>query len=476
MKPAIVAAGVVVVACAAYAGAAAVIGNKIEKNMRAMAATAQTAWPTLRLTDERYDRGVFAATHTVTLRVGCDAPAAGASAPQGAITIVQHVHYGPLPAFKGVGAATIDTEVAMDAATRKEVAKVFGTEQPFQAHTDVAFGGATHTRFSVAKFHEIGPKGEQVDFQGLAGEVDNKDGTLEYDIRMPAFSIADAASAPAGVTVSMKGAHLHAHAQGTGDLALRSGKSQGEIQALEVAVAAPEEGGAHKIALNQFKFTQDTTIDKNLLSFVGRLEGTGLIDDTRLDRIELQGTMKRLDAIAYQDLMRQVVNTDPQSCGKPRDPAKLMASEQVQAALAKVLSANPELSLDKLVVEVDGKRAELAYAVGIEGFTAADAKLPLAAGLMTRGHGNLRIRLPEDWVQKSLVKVAQQSGKESGASDQAAFAELMLAKVIDEGYVVREEGMLRSEAAFQAGRVTVNGKPIGRPAGAPDQPVAAAPM
>jgi len=44
-------------------------------------------------------------------------------------------------------------------------------------------------------------------------------------------------------------------------------------------------------------------------------------------------------------------------------------------------------------------------------------------------------------------------------------------------YVVREEGMLRSEAAFQAGRVTVNGKPIGRPAGgAPDQPVAAAPM
>ena len=36
MKPAIVAAGVVVVACAAYAGAAAVIGNKIEKNMWVM--------------------------------------------------------------------------------------------------------------------------------------------------------------------------------------------------------------------------------------------------------------------------------------------------------------------------------------------------------------------------------------------------------------------------------------------------------
>jgi len=464
MKKSYVAVGVVVAACAAYLGAAAVIGHQVEKNMRAMSAAAQAEWPTIRLTDERYERGLFSATHTVTLRVGCEAPDAAASAPRDAITIVQHVKVGPLPGFKGLGAATVDTELAMDAATRRQVAKVFGTEQPFLVHTDVAFSGASHTHFSIARFHETGAKGEQVDFQGLTGDVDSNASALEYDVRMPAFSVTDAASAPAGVTLTVKGAHMHARAEGTGDLALRPSKSQGEMQLMEMGMAMPGQP-AHKFAFSQFKFAQDTTIDKNLMNAVGHAEGVGQIDDTRLDRIEMQATMKHFDALAYRGLMRRLVNSDPGTCGKTPDPAKLMASPEFQSALMQVLAANPELSLDKLVVQVDGKRAELSYALGVNGFTAADAKQPLMMGLMTRGYGNVRIKLPEDWVQKSLVYFAQQGGKDSGAGDQAAMAELMLGKVVDQGYVVREDGMLRSEAAYKDGQATINGKPLGRPAG-----------
>ena len=476
MKPAFVAAGVVVAVGAAYFGTAAVIGQKLEKNMRAMSAAAQAEWPQLRITDERYDRSLFAATHTFTLRVGCDAPDAAASAPKAAITIVEHIKIGPLPGFKALGAATVDTEVAMDADTRKEVAKIFGTEQPIQAHTDVAFSGASHTHFSIAKFHETGPKGEQMDFQGLTGDVDNSDHVLEYDMRMPTLSVADAASSATGLNMAIKGMHVHARAEGTGDLALRPSKSQGEVDAVELAMKAPGQDTAHKVAFSQFKFTQDTTVDKNLMNAVGHAEGLGQIDDTKLEKIELQATMKRFNAIAYRDVMRHLVNSDPKTCGKASDPAKLMASEEVQAALMQVLAANPELSLDKLVVQVDGKRAELAYAVGVEGFTAADAKLPLTMGLMTRGYGNVKVKLPEDWVQKSLVYIAQQSGKESGGTDQAALAEVMLGKVVDEGYVVREEGMLRSEAAYKGGRATINGKPLGRPAGGAGDNAVAAPM
>jgi uncharacterized protein YdgA (DUF945 family) len=475
MKKSIVAVGVVVAACAAYLGAAAAIGHQVEKNMRAMSAAAQAEWPTVRLTDERYERGLFSATHTVTLRIGCDAPDAAASAPRGAITIVQHVKVGPLPGFKRLGAATVDTELAMDAATRQEVAKIFGSEQPFQVHTDVAFSGASHTHFAIARFHEAGPKGEQVDFQGLTGDVDSNDSALEYDVRMPAFSVTDAASAPAGVTMTVKGAHMHARAEGTGDLALRPSKSQGEMQLMEMAMAMPGQP-AHKVAFSQFKFAQDTTIDKNLMNAVGHAEGVGQIDDTKLDRIEVQATMKHFDALAYRSLMRRFVNSDPSTCGKAPDPAKLMASPEFQSALMQVLAANPEVSLDKLVVEVEGKRAELAYALGVAGFTAADAKQPLMMGLMTRGYGNVRVKLPEDWVQKSLVYFAQQGGKESGAGDQAAMAELMLGKVIDQGYVVREDGMLRSEAAYKGGQATINGKPLGRPAGGAAENATAAPM
>lgn len=475
MKPVLVAAGVVVAVCAAYLGTSVVIGQKLEKSMRAMSAATQAQWPTIRLTDERYDRTLFGATHTVTLRIGCETPDAAASAPQAAVTIVQHVKIGPLPGFKGVGAATVDTDVAMDAATRKEMLRVFGTEQPFQAHTDVAFSGASHTNFSIAKFHETGPKGEQVEFQGLNGNVDQKDTVLEYDVSMPILSVADAASSPAAMTMAIKGLHMHARAEGTGDLALRPSKSSGEIAAMEVAMKMPGQDAAHKVAFTQFKMTQDTTVDKNLINAVGRAEGLGQIDDLKLEKIELQATMKRFNMVAYRDIIQRLANADPKTCGKAPDPAKLLASEQVQAALTQLMSANPEISLDKLVVVVDGKRAEMAYAIGVAGFTADDAKLPLTAGLMTRGYGNVKLKLPEDWVQKSLVYVAQQSGKDSGATDQAAFAELMLGKAVDEGYVVREDGMLRSEAAYKGGQATINGKPLGRPGGAAGN-VAAAQM
>lgn len=476
MNKSYVAVGVVVAACAAYVGAAATIGHQLEKNMRAMSAAAQAELPTLRLTDERYERGLFSATHTVTLRIGCDAPDAAASAPREAITIVQHVKVGPLPGFKGLGAATIDTEVAMDAATRQQVAKVFGTDKPFLVHTDVAFSGASRTHFSIARFHQTGSKGEQVDFQGLTGDVDNSASVLEYDVRMPAFSVADAASAPAGVALTLKGVHLHARSEGTGDLALRPSKGQGEMELVEMAMPMPGQPAAHKVAFSKFKFTQDTTVDKNLLNAVGHVEGVGQIDDTKLDRIEMQATMKHFDVLAYRSLMRRLADTDPSACGKAPDPAKLMASPEFQAGLVQVLAANPEISMDKLVVQIDGKRAELAYALGVSGFTAEDAKQPLMMSLMTRGYGNVRVKLPEDWVQKSLVYFAQQGGKQSGAGDQAAMAELMLGKVVDQGYVVREDGMLRSEAAYKGGQATINGKPLGRPAGGAAENPTAAPM
>ncbi len=477
MKPAFVAVGVVVVAaCAAYLGVAAVSGQKVEKNLRAMSAAAPSQWPMVRVTDERYDRHLFEATHTFTLRAGCDAPDAGASAPQAAITIVQHVKHGPFPGFAGFGVATVDTEFVMDAATRQEAAKFFGTDQPFHAHTNVAFDGSSHTHFSIVRFHATGPQSEQLDFQGLTGDVDSSDAALEYDVRVPSVSVADAASAPAAVRMSLNGMHLHARAEGSGDITLRPGKSQAEVQSFEFAMTAPGTDATHKVSLNQLKLSQETSIDHNLLSSVGHAEGAGQFDDTKVDRIELQSTIKRFDAAAYQGLVRRIMNTDPASCGKTPDAAKLMASQDVQAAVLQMLSANPELSLDKLVVDVGGKRAEMRYIVGVDGFTAADSKMPLMVALVARGYGNMRVNLPEDWVRKSMLYAAQRSGQQAnGAGDQAALVELMLGKVIDQGYVVREADMLRSEIDFKKGRATINGKPLGGPAaGAADTPPAAA--
>jgi len=147
-----------------------------------------------------------------------------------------------------------------------------------------------------------------------------------------------------------------------------------------------------------------------------------------------------------------------------------MASQEVQAAVLQMLSANPELSLDKLTVEVGGKRAELGYVIGVNGYTADDAKMPIQVGLMTKGYGNAHVTLPADWIQKSLAYVSQQTGQASGVGEQAAMVDLMLGKVIDEGYVLRDGDMLRSEVAYKNGSATINGKPLGGPGAAGDAP------
>lgn len=472
MKKAVVAVSVIVAACAAYVGAAEVSASKVETHLRALSVSTQTQLPMLRVTDEHYERGLFAATHTFTLRAGCEAPGAAASGPAPAITIVQHIKHGPLPGFAGVGAATVDTELALDAKSRDEVTKVFGTAQPFQAHTDVAFSGATHTRFTIAKVHQTGPKGEQIDFQGVAGELDSTDTSLEYDVRMPALVVAEAASAPTALHAELKGMHLHARSEGTGELALRAGKSSGEIASIDFAMASPDTGAVHKASITQVKMSQDTSIDKNLMAGVGRIEAAAQVDDLKIDKIELQATMKRLDAVAYRGFMQHYMKATQGGCVKPPEPAVLMASPEVQAAITRMLVANPEVSIDKIAVQVEGKNAEVGYAIGVQGYTDADAKLPLMPALMSRGYGNVHATLPEDWVQRAAAWVAQQSGQASGTGDQAAMVELMLGKMIDQGYVVRENGVLRSEAAFKGGQATINGKPVGRPMAPPADPAA----
>jgi uncharacterized protein YdgA (DUF945 family) len=267
--------------------------------------------------------------------------------------------------------------------------------------------------------------------------------------------------------MGFKGAHVHAHAEGAGELGLRAGRSQGELESAELEfTAAPDAGGTpHKLSVDHFRFSQETSVDKGLMNAVARADGHGRIDDTRLDRIEMQATTKRFDALAYQGVVRRLVGTDAASCArKAPDPAQLLASPDMQAALLKVLSANPEVSLDRLAVEVGGKRAELGYLVGVNGFTAEDAKLPLPASLMTRGYGSARVKLPADWIQQAMAYVAQQSGQSSDVADRAAMVDLMLGKVIEQGYVVREDDMLRSEVAFRNGQATINGKPLGGPA------------
>jgi uncharacterized protein YdgA (DUF945 family) len=143
-------------------------------------------------------------------------------------------------------------------------------------------------------------------------------------------------------------------------------------------------------------------------------------------------------------------------------PQVMMA--QVQKDVMALLPHNPEYSLDKLAVEVDGQRGELSYSVGLQGVTEADTQLPLPALLMGKGQLKGKAQVPIAWVEKAMARFGGPGG--AAAADPAAQAEMtqvLLTKLETDGFVQRKGDMLTSEVAFDKGQMTVNGKPFGRP-------------
>lgn len=137
---------------------------------------------------------------------------------------------------------------------------------------------------------------------------------------------------------------------------------------------------------------------------------------------------------------------------------------QVQQDFGALLPYNPEYSIDKLAIDVDGKRGELSYSVGINGATPADAQLPMQALMMTKAQFKGQAKLPAAWVEKAVARFG--NGFQTPQGDPAAQAEMvnvMLAKFSNDGFIVRDGDMISSQISFDKGQLLVNGKPVGRP-------------
>ena len=450
-KKAIVAAGVGVVLLGAVAvvGGAVVTGFQTKKALQAGPAT----WPMVKVVEQHYSQGLFSSTQTVALQLGC--PAAGA---QPVFTIRQRVKHGPFPGFSGFGAAVIDSELLVPDAARKMLDEVTGGQPPIAARTAVGFDGTLHSLVTMPAFHFRGPKGEQLSFQGLRADVTSKGESLRYDVSVPSLNMAGKDERMA-VEMRLAGLAMRGETTGSGtSVWLRPGTSQGELGSFEFSsmsqVASPVP--PLRFALNQIKADTETTLADALLTSRSQLTGQGTIGAVKLDKIELQASLKRLHAPTYEKLMQRFMDSAG-SCDTQAAAPQLLL-QQLQQDMAALLPFGPEYALDKLALEIDGKRGELAYSVGVSGITDAELQAaPLQALLVSKGQVRGRALLPALWVEKTMTSFG------GGQQDPAAQAELMnvmLAKLTVEGYVVRDGEMLSAQLRFENGQLTVNGKPL----------------
>ena len=455
------AVGAALVLVVGYAGATFWTGKVTEKRHAEQLAMVQGEISAARPVERSYQRGFFTSRSTTSFDIGCPAPDGKAAL---RVTVTDSIRNGPI-AGGTLAAAVIDSQVTLGGSEGERINAMF-TGAPLTVHTVVGFGGRyTSTVQSKAATMAVG-QGVEVSWQGLDGTVEGQSGTstFTYVLKSPGIAIADPAH---GTKVTLAGLDMRAEGGGAvkGALLLGVGKAQGSLESMTIELKLPATTGPASppmgASLTGLKFVSDTQVANELLANTATFSGAGMINGAKIDRFEMQASMKRLHAPTYQRLVDKLARAGG-DCGGAKDAVAAQMLETLQGDVMALLQHNPEFALDKLTVDHAGQRGEFAYSVGTQGLTAADAQQPLMATLMKGARFTASMRVPVAWIRRAA---AEGGSRLQGAVPPAELVDVMIQDAAAKGLVVRDGDFLASRIEYAAGVLTVNGKPL--PMGGP---------
>ncbi|MDH6167697.1 uncharacterized protein YdgA (DUF945 family) [Variovorax boronicumulans] len=488
-----VAAAIVV----AYGGSTWWTGSKV----RSIYDTALDEMPKqtalVRVIERNYDRSFFGAVSTVTLEIGCAADAATAPAVAQApaakpaegeeepdedkdeadstppkplrLTFRDTIHHGP---FAGgtLAAATIDSELVLDIKAQAEAEKFFGKAKPLTAFTKVNFDGSYAIDMAVAPV-KVAEEGKgQFTWQGAQAhiEVNAPRTKARYDMTLPGLDFNYAAK---GVQVKMGKITAKADMDSSAGWILVTGKTEGRLDTFEFSatkglsgsVDADAPAGTHKpvkVLLQNIDLSGEATIKDGLYASEGTLKGQGKIGETSIDKFEMSSGARRIHAAGYRKLADAYLqSTALAGCGKSSSKATQAAMKALADQLAPDLKAmakySPEFGLDKMVVEIGGKRGEISYTAGMVGVTDEDLQAPGMALLMKRGVLKANAQLPVQWLEQIAA-----TGAESGQTPPPEMVAGLVEQGEASGFVKRDGEHVTGQVEFSEGSLKVNGKPL----------------
>lgn len=485
----------------AYGGSTWWAGTKVKSTYDTAFAELSKQTALVRVIERKYDSGFFGAVSTVTLEIGCaaDTPAAAAQAPAAKpegeeddeedadeadakppkplrFTVRDTIHHGPI-AGGSLAAATIDSELVLDIKAQAEAEKLFGKAKPLTAHTKVGFDGAYASDFTIApaKLSEDG-KG-QLAWQGATAriEVNGARTQARYDLTMPGLDFNDAAK---GLQMKMGKLTAKADMDSSAGWILATGKTEGRLESFEftaakglgagaaeaVADAPAGAGKPVKVLLQNIDLSGEATIKDGLYASGGTVKGQGKIGETSIDKFELTSGARRIHAAGYRKLADAWMQSSAAAgCGKSNKASKAAMKalvDQLAPDLKAMAKFNPEAGIDKMVVEIGGKRGEAAYTVGLVGVTDEDLQAPGTALLMKRGVLKANARLPMQWLEQIAA-----TGAEAGQTPPPEMVAGLVEQGEANGFVKREGEDVTAQVEFSESSLKVNGKPLSGLAG-----------
>ncbi|TAG04428.1 MAG: DUF945 domain-containing protein [Betaproteobacteria bacterium] len=468
-------------------------GRQAQAMSTQLTSTVTAAIPYVSVVSNDYQKGFFKSTQTLKLRPalpGFDAK------PEHEISVVNVIEHGPLPGFKGVGAARITHSVVLPPEAQKAVAAVYGQQSPINAVTVMNIAGGGTTTLSSPKVSGKTPEGTFA-FQGLDGVVKFSSGmqSFNYSVSAPGLEYSDAKQGKLTLgALAMTGAQTKV----AGTEQLYVGKQESTVTGVDVINA-----GKPTLSMKQIRYAVDSSnAEKDFMNGSGKLNAASIkAGELDLGTFDYEFSMQKLHVASLDALSKSIQATVSKasadaanSAGSTAKPGGVNPMQSAMGMNNDMLAAlkqhlpelskhQPSFTLDKLRIGTDKDLAMASASVRLLPIAATDLDNPMA--LIPKLDASLNVELSDSFLNLLAGTAASRIG--GGAMDnaavqgqmtpemQAAFeaqkaqqaaqtkqmVDAQLQGAVAEGYIIRGVGKVSAQLTLKAGQLLVNGRPMG---------------
>jgi uncharacterized protein YdgA (DUF945 family) len=446
------------------------------------------ALPFVKLVRHDYRRGVFGADETIDLEISAAlfhrAPPKTAESPEEArqepaaasvplrLTLKTAIRHGPW--LDGAFAAASGTSVIeFNEAIQQKVLEAFGGKPPAEIRTVYDFdGGGRSTMTSPAFKTTLPAPGATEDApitlsgEGLEMAVEFTKGLARYSLRgiLPRFELTQSD----GPRVTLTKLNVEADAE-----RLFSDEPMFYVGAQKISVARmeidPDQSSAEqpkppKVSLKEIRYDVRTLASGEFIDMIAQTGATGLlVGEQDYGPVAYDFSMKHLRARELTALNREIMAL----YAKPevlQDTKRLLrALAPMKGKFIALLLDDPVLSIDRIAFRLPDGDAKLNLSLRLVDAKTGDFTNPLA-NLILLGKLDATAELS---IPVSLIKTLSRIGgdedeeyeDEEGAGRDAA-TEALIARLVQQGYVTDNNGILASRIVFSEGKLRVNDKPF----------------
>ncbi len=437
-----------------YPIASWVIGLAVERQLQRAEQQSLEQVPYITVISRNYRGGIFSATDDVTFAVGGPFAQAAKAAPGRSflsdfrLTTHNVIHHGPLPGFRTVAFATVDSQLVLPSEVKARLDALLNGRPVLSVHSRMHwFGGSTSQLTSPAFQTEVAP-GITLVSQGITGTAElsgNGDGTVDFIAK--GFSASSQKGGAELGEIRLTGATHRAF------VTLNIGKTHLTIDQADVHAPAP----APPIALRHLELNSDTSATGDHVDTQGSLSiaslQAGKFAATQLGYSVAATHLYGPALAALTADLRQA----GRSMGTPAGSARTPASEQpwvsaFQKDGIEILLHDPVVEISRIGFLTPDGELRLSAKFTAPGLKREDFAKPGPAAMVAivphlQAAADLRVDVA--LLEKLLEDNAN---RERFLAQEEAFER--------QGYIVRDGKALTAHVEFAAGKLSINGKPF----------------